>query len=101
VLVDILLKLFSWRKRKFDRGLEEWLLFLESEEFEKFLLTYCKDSFRMITALIPKNEEPRSFFVKKDTSTKFLKKVESIRFISKLDTAFRSFKKKLEGGVNI
>jgi len=99
VLVDIYNKLIDWRREHFNLpGWRNWKDFVESDELEDSVWKYAHRPFMVATGMVPKKEEPRKFFKRKEASERFDRQlVGSTRsFNAAMNGAFSSFKNNLQ-----
>jgi len=94
VLSDIYRKLMEWKRKKFNLGWHMWNNFIESHQFEKAIFDYSFSAFRIGREIIPRREEPRSFFKTKDAVTKFSSQTSIRTFESLMNKAFDRFQRK-------
>ncbi|MEM4137566.1 MAG: AIPR family protein [Candidatus Anstonellaceae archaeon] len=93
VLVDNYRKLLEWKEKKFDLNWYKWIDFIESEHFRKEIFNYSYKTFRIAREIIPKREEPQSFFKNKEAVNKFNSKTSIREFESYMNKALSRFKK--------
>jgi len=92
VLADLYNKLMDWKTRQW-RGLtwKNWMEFVESDELASGLWSYVRFAFSVGSDVIPKDEEPRSFFRSKDSSKRFFSRTSPRKFQKCVNTSFRKF----------
>jgi len=93
VLVDIYTKLWNWKQKSFDYSWRDWKNFLDSDEFENFVYEYGRICFRIGREIIPKIEEPRSFFKSKESIKKFFSKTSIRKFETLVNKYYKKFKR--------
>lgn len=93
VLADIFKKLMEWKKKKFDLGWKNWIDFVESYEFEKAILDYSRNAFRIGREIIPAYEEARSFLKTTVATGKFLQSTSTRKFESLMNRAYVKFQR--------
>jgi len=95
VLADIYRKLTDWKRKKFNLGWQTWIKFVESQQFENAVVNYSRFAFRIAGEIIPKQEEPSSFFKTKESVNKFDSKMsgKKRKFESLMNKALRKFDK--------
>lgn len=94
-LTDIYTKLTKWKKEYFDMGWHTWIGFRESYEFEKAIMDYGRYGFRVGREIIPKLEEPRSFFKTKDAVKKYASNTGVRRFVKLMKKAYEKFDERI------
>jgi hypothetical protein len=93
VLNDIYRKLADWKQKNFNLGWRMWVEFIQSPPFKKAVFDYSRSAFKISRKIIPKLEEPRSFFKTKDAVNKFSSKVSRRNFESAMTKALNRFEK--------
>ena len=93
VLVDIYRKLIEWKQNKFDLGWQSWIEFIEHHQFEKAILSYSHHAFKIGREIIPKLEEPKSFFRKTEAVKKFSQRMSKRNFESLMNKAYEGFRR--------
>ncbi len=93
VLVDIYTKLWNWKQKNFEFSWRDWKNFLDSDEFESLVYEYARICFRIGRKIIPKIEEPRSFFKSKESTKKFFSKTSIRKFNILINKRYKKFKR--------
>lgn len=97
VLWDVYRKLMDWKEKRFYSVWQHWIDFLDSSHFRNAIAKYGLKVFRIGREIIPKYEEPLSFFKTKKALEEFKPKVdrkENIRYFEKLmNKALKAFNK--------
>ena len=91
VLADLYKKLMDWKTRKFSLTWKSWIEFVEAEEFAREVWAYARLVFSIGPAIIPQDEEPRSFFRTKKSTQKFDLKTNKRKFQTCMNRAFQKF----------
>lgn len=71
MLADTFQKISDWKGTFSELSWQDWVVFLESLSFERVVTKYSQAMFSVAREMIPRREEPRSFFRRADTATKF------------------------------
>ncbi|MGC9059393.1 MAG: AIPR family protein [Candidatus Aenigmatarchaeota archaeon] len=93
VLADIYEKLKEWKRKKSNLDWRLWIDFIESSQFENAVWEYSRYAFKKGREIIPKGEEPRSFFKTKDAFRRFRFKVSRRNFELIMNKALIRFRK--------
>jgi len=98
VLVDLCDKIQNWRASGFKMtGWRNWKLFIESEQLKESLWEYVKKTFHIASNIVPRDEEPRKFFKKKEATQRFASEAPSMRRLNAiLNRAYDAFERTQE-----
>lgn len=88
ILADLYRKLTAWKHSHFTLGWQEWVEFLDSDYFVRAINKYSQATFRVARDIIPRREDPRTFFRKADTAAKFNRKTSPRKFDALIKTAY-------------
>ncbi|MDP2925202.1 MAG: AIPR family protein [Nanoarchaeota archaeon] len=91
IVNEIYQKLKKWKIRQFRLGWRHWVEFLESNEFNDACYRFSKPLFRKGREMIPRDEEPKNFFRRKEVIEKFSKKTRVSEFNRLFDKALNNF----------
>ncbi len=96
VVNDLYQKLKKWKISTFKLGWRSWVSFLESEEFREAIYRYSGPLFGIGRKMIPKNEDPKNFFRRREMVDKFSRKTSIRMFNETLENALVKFSKRTE-----
>jgi hypothetical protein len=98
VLADLYQKVLEWRPQGFKmKGWRDWIAFVQSDLLQQSLWQYVKRSFQLASSLVPRDEEPRKFFKKKEATQKFASRAPSFQsFKAVMGRAYEAFERTQE-----
>ena len=96
VLADICRKLNDWKQKKFNSGMQIWIDFIESFQFEKAVFDYSRSAFKIGKEIIPAYVEAKTFLKTTEATKKFCSKTSIRNFESLMNKAYDRFQSKNE-----